>query len=280
MGRLLLLLLFCLSPALHAGTPGLMLASPWPAQPPPAADLLLSEKLDGVRARWDGQQLWTRGGHRIAAPAVFTAHWPTVPMDGEIWLGRGGFEAVSALVRQRDPLDPRWARSRFHAFDLPAHDGRFCERAEALAGLLAGQQHPHLVAVQQRRLSSHAAIAAWLEQVIADGGEGLIAQHCDNRYRAGRSPLLFKRVPQHDAEATVIAHLPGTGQAAGLTGALQVRDDQGRVFAVGSGLDAALRREPPPLGSRITYRYTSRTAHGLPRFPRYLRLRADEPAAK
>lgn len=283
----LLILLFVLPAAARPAAPlrpapaapAPMLASPWPVSPPPAAAMLVSEKLDGVRARWDGQQLWSRGGLRIAAPAWFTAGWPGQPLDGELWLGRGQFEATSALVRRHDPGDPRWRQLRFHAFDLPAHPGRFCERDAALSQLLAGQPGPHLVQVAQQRLDSHAAINALLARIVAAGGEGLMLQHCDNRYRAGRSPLLFKYKPFHDAEATVIAHLPGRGAAGGLTGALRVRDDQGRVFAVGSGMDDRLRRQPPAIGSRITYRYTERTAAGLPRFPRLLRLRDDEPPA-
>src|SRR3546814_11633439 len=49
------------------------------------AQYLVSEKLDGVRGRWDGRQLWTRGGLPVSAPAWFTAGWPAIPMDGELW---------------------------------------------------------------------------------------------------------------------------------------------------------------------------------------------------
>ena len=47
-----------------------------------AAGYLVSEKLDGVRARWDGQRLLTRSGHAIDVPRWFTAGWPRQPMDG------------------------------------------------------------------------------------------------------------------------------------------------------------------------------------------------------
>jgi hypothetical protein len=49
----------------------------------------------------------------------------------------------------------------------------------------------------------------------------------------------------------------------------------GQRFQVGSGLTDALRRQPPPIGTRITYRYQHLTKSGLPRFPRYLRVRED-----
>src|SRR5690606_2292483 len=85
----LLLLLPASAPPLHAAPappPRLMLATGY-HDGIDATRYWVSEKLDGVRGRWDGRVLWTRGGHRIHAPAWFTAGWPAVPMDGELWLG-------------------------------------------------------------------------------------------------------------------------------------------------------------------------------------------------
>ena len=255
-----------------------MLAGNWPATPPPLQHWLFSEKLDGVRARWDGRHLTTRQGNRIAVPAHFTRGWPAQPMDGELWAGRGQFDAVSALVRRADPQDQRWQAIRFHAFDLPCTAGDFAHRHQALQRLLGAGPAPHLALVRQLPVADQAALQHWLRQVLEHGGEGLMAHHRHARYHPGRSPLLLKIKPWHDAEATVTAHLPGQGKYRGHTGALRVRDDQGREFAVGSGLSDALRQSPPALGSRITYRYTERTAAGLPRFPRFVRVRDDEPA--
>jgi DNA ligase-1 len=36
----------------------------------------ISEKFDGCRAYWDGQQLWTRSGKIIKAPPSLTANLP------------------------------------------------------------------------------------------------------------------------------------------------------------------------------------------------------------
>ena len=258
----------------------LMLASPWPQPAPDLRQLLFSEKLDGVRARWDGHRLSTRNGNPIAVPDSFTAGWPAQPLDGELWIGRGQFELISTLVRSRNPGDPRWQQVRLQVFDLPAHSGDYAQRHTALQQLFAQRQWPHLALIEQRTLADSPALQQWLAQVLAQGGEGLIAHHRHARYVPGRSALLFKIKPWHDAEAEVIAHLPGRGRYAGHTGALQVRDDQGRVFAVGSGLSDAQRRAPPAIGSRITYRYTERTAKGLPRFPRFVRVRDDEPTPR
>lgn len=258
--------------------PGMMLASPWPPLPPPVQDLLVSEKLDGVRARWDGARLWTRGGQPITAPIDFTHGWPEQPMDGELWRGPGQFDSTSALVRRGNPDDPGWRSIRLWAFDLPAHPGSFEQRHAALTALLETYAGPHLTLVPQERVPDTAALQARLQSVLDSGGEGLIAHHRHNRYQSGRSPLLFKLKPWADAEAQVIAHLPGKGKHSGQLGALLVRDAQGHVFRLGTGLTDAQRRDPPPPGSTVTYRFTERTAKGLPRFPRFLRLRDEEPA--
>jgi DNA ligase-1 len=68
------------------------------------ADFLVSEKLDGVRALWDGQLLRFRSGRRIVAPGWFLAGLPTTPLDGELWLGRGSFDRLSGIVRRSTPM--------------------------------------------------------------------------------------------------------------------------------------------------------------------------------
>jgi hypothetical protein len=54
-------------------------------------------------------------------------------------------------------------------------------------------------------------------------------------------------------------------------GALEVEAPDGRRFLVGSGLTNALRRDPPPVGSSVTYRYRDLTSSGLPRFAIFVR---------
>jgi len=60
-------------------------------------------------------------------------------------------------------------------------------------------------------------------------------------------------------------------------GALLVERPDGLRFRLGSGLDDAQRAAPPPIGSLVTYRHNGHTRNGVPRFARFLRVRADEP---
>jgi len=90
-----------LSPPLPAGNcvpPQLMLATVYEADVD-VSNYWVSEKLDGVRGHWDGETLYTREGNFIDPPTWFTAGWPDVPMDGELWIGRGSFDEVSGIVR-------------------------------------------------------------------------------------------------------------------------------------------------------------------------------------
>ena len=276
----LALALACAAPPVAGGPPGedLMHASPTAADAGfagtrPVDEYWVSEKLDGVRGRWDGRRLWTRGGHPVDAPAWFTAGWPRLPMDGELWLGRGRFDALSVLVRHPPDDDTAWRNVRFLVFDLPGHGGSFEARVHAMRDLLREGVPPWLRPVAQSRVRDHDQLQARLRAVLDAGGEGLMLHHRDARYQAGRSGGLLKLKPHDDAEARVVAHLPGRGKYAGMAGALLVERDDGTRFRLGSGLSDAERGAPPALGSLVTYRYNGLTPNGLPRFPRYLRVR-------
>lgn len=236
---------------------------------------LVSEKLDGVRARWDGSALWTRSGNRIDAPAWFTRGWPAQPMDGELWIGRGQFQQVSDLVRALQRDDDAWRPVRFMAFDLPGDDDAFAVRTRRLRDLVEQAASPSLRRIPQRHYPSRARLDAELRAVLALGGEGLVLQHALAPYRAGRSETLLKYKQGRDAEARVVGYRPGKGKYTGMVGALLVEDERGRRFALGSGLSDADRLHPPPPGSVVTYRYDGMTAKGTPRFARYLRVRED-----
>ena len=235
-------------------------------------DFWVSEKYDGVRGYWDGQQLWTRGGDPIHAPAWFTAGWPAQAMDGELWAGRKRFSQAVSTVRKEVPDDAAWRDMRFMVFDLPQHGAVFDQRLVALRDLVATIKVPWVEVVVQRKVASHAELQVLLDEVVAQGAEGLALHRGNSYYRAGRSGDLLKFKPYDDAEAKVIGHTPGTGKYTGMVGALLVEMPNGLRFKIGSGLTDALRREPPPLGSMVTYRYRGFTDSGLPRFAVFMRL--------
>jgi len=235
----------------------------------------VSEKFDGVRAQWDGRSLRFRGGGRVPAPAWFTADFPAVPLDGELWIARGQFDALSGTVRKIEPVDAEWRQVRYLVFELPGAAGTFSERVRQMQAMLAQAGVSWLQAVEQTRVASQAELMQRMDAVVRANGEGLMLHRADALYLTGRSDALLKLKPWQDAEAVVVGYSPGNGKYHGLTGALQMEMPDGRRFRIGSGLSDALRRQPPPVGTRITYRYQHLTKNGLPRFPRYLRVRED-----
>jgi DNA ligase-1 len=254
-----------------AAVPSLLLANVYGGHIDPT-QYLVSEKYDGVRAVWDGKTLRFRSGRTVPAPAWFVAKLPPQPLDGELWLARGQFDALSGIVRKDAPSDEEWKRVQYMVFELPDAPGTFAERAEAIKALAQRTGWPQLQAVEQTPVTDRKALQRRLADTVARGGEGLMLHLASAPYVTGRSDVLIKLKPYLDTEATVIGHRPGKGKYQGHMGALQVQTPEGRRFYIGTGFSDEQRRDPPPLGSSITYRYRDLTASGLPRFASFLRV--------
>ena len=50
---------------------------------------ILTEKFDGIRVRWTGSEMLTRGGNKVNIPDHWAASLPGIPLDGEIFAGYG-----------------------------------------------------------------------------------------------------------------------------------------------------------------------------------------------
>ncbi len=254
-------------------SPALLLANVWNPSIDPTG-WWMSEKYDGLRGYWDGRKLWSRKGQAIQAPADFLAKLPKdVALDGELWMGRGQFEETISTVLSQTP-DERWKRVRFMVFDAPQAKGTFEQRMEFLKATLPAENQ-FVKLVPQERCQGTKHLLAERDRIVELGGEGLMLRKPESEYETRRSPTLLKVKTHDDAEATVIAHLPGKGKYAGKLGSLRVRAVDGREFSVGTGFTDAQRAEPPAIGVVITYRYRGLTDKGLPRFPSFLRVRTD-----
>lgn len=234
----------------------------------------MSEKLDGVRAYWDGRRFVSRLGNEYVAPAWFIQGLPDTPLDGELWVGRKQFQRCVSIVRKQEAHD-EWREVRYLIFDAPAHKAPFEERLQHIQETLArhkpayAQYHTHEICRGVDHMRQE------LRRVEALGGEGLMMRRPRSHYEVGRSHSLLKVKSFHDAEARVIGHQPGTGKHKGRLGALLVEMPNGTQFAVGTGLSDAERNRPPAIGSIITYRYQELSDGGVPRFPSYVGVRHD-----
>ena len=250
---------------------------------------LASEKLDGVRAYWDGRNLLSRNGKILAAPEAWSAHFPPFALDGELYTARGEFEKIQSIVMDKTPSVTAWSEVKFYVFDVPEAGGGLLERLSELEKFILQnpQSGQNLKIIKQVKVKDNAEFEAFAEAIIANGGEGAVVREPNAPYEQKRSKNALKYKKFKDAECEVTAINAGTGKYAGLMGSVtckslgaagSTQDKQiphGVKFKVGSGFSDRNRANPPKIGSIITYKYQNLTAKGLPRFPVFLRVRED-----
>ena len=256
----------------------LLLAESWTDATDPAG-WWMSEKLDGVRAYWDGRQFLSRNNNLFHAPDWFTAGLPAAPLDGELWIARGQFTRTVSVVRRQDH-PPEWKSVRFVVFDAPQADGDFEARAAWLGASAAGWGAECLVPHPHEACRDLAHLLGELERVTALGGEGLMLRKPGSRYEAGRSSTLLKVKTFQDAEAVVVGHEPGKGRHKGRLGAVVAELPNGKRFNIGTGFTDKQRADPPAVGSTVTFKYQELSPDGVPRFPVFVGVRADAPTPR
>ncbi len=233
----------------------------------------VSEKYDGVRAFWDGSQLLSRQGNIIHAPAWFTAPLPDEQLDGELWLARGKFDQLSGIIRRQMPVDSDWSDIKYMVFDLPASGEIFDQRLTRLKAIIRKINSSHIRLVQQEKFATQTLLIEKLDMVVDGGGEGLMLHLGSSSYKNFRSDDLLKLKKYSDAESIVIRHIPGKGKFKGMLGSMLVETKDGIRFKIGSGFSNAERKNPPAIGSIITYKYFGLTSKGKPRFASFIRVR-------
>lgn len=241
----------------------------------------VSEKLDGVRAYWNGKQLLSKQGYVYQAPEWFLKGLPEFALDGELWLDRGGFDRLSGIVRKQQAIDEEWGLVTYQVFDLPEHPGSFDERLQKLQGYFQQSPTPAwLYLIPQRKIKRHRDLDKLLQTVVAENGEGLMLHKGSSYYHAGRDDDLLKLKTYEDAEAIVLEHLPGKGKHHGRMGALLVEavnhEQSGKIFKIGTGFSDAERENPPRIDTVITYKYHGLSSKGVPRFASFIRIREKQ----
>jgi hypothetical protein len=237
---------------------------------------MLSEKLDGFRAIWDGgvsrglpksmvpwannakdaryveppvaTGLWTRYGNVYHAPNWFLDMLPPYPLDGELTLGRGQWQATSSIVKQIVP-GHEWRRITYKVIDSPRWEQLLADRTlsspnfkKRIVGALDWakaqmqlyvqptstiefdrmynwlqkvlEQSDNVQVHQQTKLPMHTSGAAMivedeLNMALEQGGEGVILRNFVSLWRPERSHDLLKHKPWKDAEGTVTGYTWG-----------------------------------------------------------------------
>jgi DNA ligase-1 len=270
-------LLFCwglMIPAAHCAPVEMMLPGVY-AEGRDISGWLISEKLDGVRGYWDGEQLWSKNGKNFHPPAAFVRDLPDFALEGELWGGRNTFESTASIVLKEEAHDG-WLQLKFAIFDVPGAGGDFTRRLQMAQDWFAAHPSPYAFVIAQTPARHGKHLQQELQRVEKLGGEGLIVRNPDAPYIGGRSMEILKVKDFQDAEAVVVGHLPGRGRNHGMLGALLVELPDGTRFKIGTGFSAEQRKNPPPVGEVITFKYFGHFLSGIPRFPSFLRIRRDK----
>ncbi|MEK6200974.1 MAG: DNA ligase [Desulfobulbaceae bacterium] len=235
------------------------------------AGWLVSEKLDGVRAYWNGKILLSKNGNPLHAPGLFCHNFPPFPLEGELWGGRGTFEKTVSIVKRQQAHDG-WLELKFAIFDVPQEPGGFRQRLQKATDWFHTHPASFAFVIPQKTIQGKEELQAEMQQVEKLGGEGLIVRKPDTLYSRGRSDEILKVKSYLDMEAKVIAHIGGKGKNSGRLGSLLVEIPGKIRFKIGTGFSDAERENPPPVGAIITFKYFGFLKSGRPRFPSFLRL--------
>ena len=146
----------------------------------------LSEKMDGIRAYWDGKKLYSRRGNEIPAPSSFTRNFPNVSLDGELWLGRGTLERLVGILNS---TDSDWSQMKYVLFDFPGSKQNYQSRLKEMSQF---SLPPNIQIVNFIKCEGAQHLSDLLKHVTSQGGEGLMAMEPNSIYTIGRTSTFLK----------------------------------------------------------------------------------------
>ena len=228
----------------------------------------MSEKLDGIRAYWDGKRLISRGGKIIHAPKWFTKNYPPFEIDGELWTKREDFENISSIVRDKIPSD-EWKSIKHYIFEVPQAKGDLFDRLKKVKPY----EGTTIRVIKQMPIKDKTHLKLFLKEIEEKGGEGLVVRDPGSSYITKRTSKALKVKTFHDAECKVVGYTKGKGKYKDAIGAIECKLENGVQFKIGTGLSDKIRSKPPKIGELVTFKYQSFTKYGKPRFPVFLRFK-------
>jgi len=231
----------------------------------------MSEKLDGVRAYWDGNKLISRSGKPFNPPTFFIKDFPKYKLDGELWSKRGDFSNVSSIVNTKHHSkiysESRWKELTYNIFEVPKAKGNLLDR------LHVAKESKYIKIIKQIKVRNKEDLKKFLKEVEAKGGEGVVVRDGSLGYYTGRNNNALKVKSYIDEECKVVKYNNGKGKYKNQLGSLSCKMDNGHILKIGSGFSNEQRKKPPKINAIITFKYYGLTSKGNPRFPIFLRVR-------
>eukprot|EP00026_Physarum_polycephalum_P000368 Phypoly_transcript_00368.p1 GENE.Phypoly_transcript_00368~~Phypoly_transcript_00368.p1 ORF type:complete len:1106 (+),score=136.69 Phypoly_transcript_00368:1680-4997(+) len=229
----------------------------------------MGEKYDGVRFCWNYVQpgMYTRSGMPFSLLSSFAPLLPSHFIDGEVWMGRGGFASSQRLIYSKDMS---WEFLRLITFDIPTTGNcnitctsTFEDRYSTLATL--DPHHPFIILAPRMLCVDQKGVSFFLKNVMDDGGEGIILRKPGSFYVHGRSDALVKLKASRGDQEAIILKLEGNYVV------LKMPDL--RTFSVHLSnvqVSSSLRR-----GDIVSFSYEKLSRNSLPIDPKIYKIRKD-----
>jgi len=128
--------------------------------------------------------------------------------------------------------------------------------------------------VYQEKVLSMEYATSMYESIVKYNGEGVMFKDPKAPYVHGLVGTFLKWKPEHTEEAKVIGHIPGKDAFEGTTGSLFC-EWNGKLFKMG-GMTRETRKNPPAIGSIITFKYSHLTDLGIPKSAQFVCVRNYE----
>lgn len=234
------------------------------------ANWWMSEKLDGIRAIWDGDKLYYKSGKLINAPEFFLSKLPkNIALDGELYIDRGSFKKISSITSSLKPDIKEWGLIQYKIIDILTINKKFEDRMKKIKELDIENEIVQKITHIKIKNAEH--LYQYLHHISNSGGEGLMLRKPNSFYEYKRSMILLKVKLFFDKEAVIIDKDYNCNN---MLKNLSVRwIDSNIYFKVGNGLD---KTEIFNNGEIIKIKYYEiDDVSGKPRFPIYIGKRND-----
>ena len=232
----------------------------------------MSEKLDGIRAYWNGKELLSKNGNKIYAHSSFTKEFPPFELDGELWTKRDDFESIQNIVLDTNPSS-KWEKITYNIFEVPNEKGNFDKRLEKIKSWLDKNPNKIIKIIPQLICKNETDLNIYLKELLDKKAEGIILKNPNLEYFTGRSENILKVKKFYDDEGLVIGlNYSKNGEFK----SLKLKLNNGIIFNLGGGFSDIQRKEPPKIGNIVTFKYYDLTKNNKPKFASFLRIRKKE----
>jgi DNA ligase-1 len=153
----------------------------------------MSEKMDGIRAYWNGEKLISKQARQIFSPEWFISELPKgIKLDGELWMGRETLDKLMTVMNSKD--EEMWKKVKYVVFDMVVSNIDYETRIEELKKL---KLPSHTVLIDIKRALGNNHLMEYLNEIVSDGGEGIVVTKPQSFYVPERTRTRMKVKVKH-----------------------------------------------------------------------------------